>query len=453
MKLRLSLIVLVVLLSLGIVTAALAAAGAAGAALPPQPPAQSSNPPTAAHKPFAAEAQPPQPATLPNGVAWDPPTINVPGDWDGYAVSAPRVLVSGGQYRLWYDGNGPQGWAMGTADSLDGLTWAKNVANPILRPGGDGAWDSYYRGQVSLLDDGGILKMWYSGGGDQWQTGYATSTNGMDWNIYSDNPVLGIGAPGDWDEQEADGPSVILDGGLYKMWFHGCNADYSACSIGYATSPDGINWTKYAGNPVLAGTPGDWDEGFIAWPSVILEGGVYKMWYTGNGSIGYATSPDGTSWTKHPGNPVFSAGWDGAGVVMGNVLLDGATYKMWFRSGSGFTSGIGYAESADGITWTTPVPNPVLQPGDPGLVITVNYAHDWVYATTAPSVPLTLTVSDASGVKGILVAQTNANGEFGSWEWGNWDPNQPNIVPGDSVVVEAGGLTTRSTRWARWMPA
>jgi hypothetical protein len=35
-------------------------------------------------------------------------------------------------------------------------------------------------------------------------------------------------------------PSVIIDDGTYKIWFSQSNG------IGYATSPDGLHWTQYS---------------------------------------------------------------------------------------------------------------------------------------------------------------------------------------------------------------
>ena len=73
---------------------------------------------------------------------------------------------------------------------------------------------------------------------------------------------------------------VIKEGGVlgsvYKMWYRGCNEGYENCAIGYATSPDGVNWTKPRGNPVLTGDPGEWDEGFLAYPAVIVNGSSYS---------------------------------------------------------------------------------------------------------------------------------------------------------------------------------
>ena len=78
------------------------------------------------------------------------------------------------------------------------------------------------------------------------------------------------------------------------------------------------NLTKYGVNPVLDEGPEFWDGWGAYSASVIFDGVVYKMWYTGsNGSawhaeVGYATSTDGKLWTKHVNNPVFKLGTSGS---------------------------------------------------------------------------------------------------------------------------------------------
>ena len=91
------------------------------------------------------------------------------------------------------------------------------------------------------------------------------------------------------------------------------------------------NWTKHPDNPVVVpGSSGEWDEEFIAPGSVIYYDNTYHMWYGGgkfavNGSIGHATSPDGITWTKDTNNPVLSKGqvgdWDENNLQCGGVLV------------------------------------------------------------------------------------------------------------------------------------
>lgn len=254
------------------------------------------------------------------------------------------------------------------------LRWTKHTDHPVIDVGPAGAWDS---GAVSLphvIFDGSVYKMWFVGqadgtGGDKsTQIGYATSTDGKTWTKLANNPVLPVGLSGSWDSKNISAPYVIFDNGLYKMWYSGGgDPATSPPAIGYATSTNGINWTKHAQNPVLTvSSSGSWDSLYIAGASVLAEGTTYKMWYSGSDSeepflklqIGYATSTDGVRWVKHTGNPVLvttaTTAWDS--VFFPRVVHNGRFYDMWY---SGFNVmlpisievGIGHASSIDGILW------------------------------------------------------------------------------------------------------
>ena len=117
------------------------------------------------------------------------------------------------------------------------------------------------------------------------------------------------------------------------------------------------NWVKYAGNPVLvSGTSGSWDDNGVISGNVIYEEGIYKMWYSAehpfHWQIGYATSTDGINWTKYAGNPVLPIGgtgeWDSQHVADGNVIHDSTGYKMWYAgTENSVPFKIGYAGSTN----------------------------------------------------------------------------------------------------------
>ena len=138
---------------------------------------------------------------------------------------------------------------------------------------------------------------------------FAIQVNGqVNWTKHPDNPVLPKGVSGDWDDVAVGSPTIIYNGTTYQMWYNG--SDGNNANIGYATSTDKINWEKHP-TPVLEHGPnGSWDDVNTLHPSVYFDGTTYHMWYTGvNGSfgqIGYATSPDSINWTKHSGNPVLT---------------------------------------------------------------------------------------------------------------------------------------------------
>ena len=98
--------------------------------------------------------------------------------------------------------------------------------------------------------------MWYTGANSigVHQIGYATSADGIDWQKHPQNPVLKVGAPGCWDSDYVGYPEIIKIGTTYHMWYAGTDNfnNYPAFRMGYATSSDGINWTKAeSDNPVL----------------------------------------------------------------------------------------------------------------------------------------------------------------------------------------------------------
>jgi hypothetical protein len=114
--------------------------------------------------------------------------------------------------------------------------------------------------------------MWYTGqrfeSGHGWVIGYAESDDGFSWTR-RDEPVLGLGTG--WDQSLVYFPKVIVEGSTHHMWYTANSGSTEA--IGYAVSPDGLEWTRYLGSPVVDGTsqfvlPND-------------EHGGFDMWYAG----------------------------------------------------------------------------------------------------------------------------------------------------------------------------
>ncbi|MEK7134464.1 MAG: hypothetical protein AAB819_01935 [Patescibacteria group bacterium] len=217
-------------------------------------------------------------ATSKDGIRWMRdfinPVLNVSGnEWDSTAVVDSFILFDQGVYKAWYRGSVDYDQApssIGFAVSADGKRWIKYKGNPVIRPGLQGAWDDKLVGDQTILKERNEYKMWYAGTSylqeqkeDEWwnrlpwptregwkkEIGFATSLDGIVWKKYQRNPVVRVGGNGEWDSIKADNPFVMFDEGMYKMWYRGQNLSYSA--IGYATSSDGIQWTKYSENPIL----------------------------------------------------------------------------------------------------------------------------------------------------------------------------------------------------------
>lgn len=83
---------------------------------------------------------------------------------------------------------------------------------------------------------------------------------------------------------------------LFHMWYTA--GGYGEWEIGYATSRDGISWSRDGRNPVVRrGERGRWDflTASFPWVNQAHPDSAFRMWYTGSGTplefnIGYACS-------------------------------------------------------------------------------------------------------------------------------------------------------------------
>ncbi|MBN1660535.1 MAG: VCBS repeat-containing protein [Anaerolineae bacterium] len=240
-------------------------------------------------------------------------------------------------------------------------------------------WDGRQVAKPAVIRDGAELKMWYDGYNldSQLALGLATSTDGLTWTKSISNPVL-AGTPGDWDGASGEhGGNVIQEGGLYKLWYEG-GGDDGLRQTGYATSTDGISWHKYPGNPIIQAGPEGYDQQAAGHGSVLHDGATYQRWYHAIGDqgaiIAYATAPDEVTWTKQ--GPVLypQAGeWDEAALWGPSVLKLGGTYWMWYAAAGPLgPPAIGVVTSTDGISWTRFLTGPVVSEatsiGDPVVI-------------------------------------------------------------------------------------
>jgi predicted GH43/DUF377 family glycosyl hydrolase len=268
------------------------------------------------------------------------------GEWDANGVENACVIQDGAEYKMWYSGYNGSHYQIGLATSSDGFMWTKHPGNPVLTAGSSGRFDEFHVRSPWVIKDGSTYKMWYSGSqaGAVYRIGYATSPDGISWikvdGSETDQSVLDLGVG--FDSLDVFHCSVIKnETDDYEMWYTGADLDNGqVLEIGHASSSDGISWIKTPGNPVLDFTNGGtWDDGDVYLPCVIKEAtDDYRMWYTGDSigirRIGYANSTDGLTWTKNIGW-VFnisdqSGAFDREGVRASCVIKDGTTYKMWY---------------------------------------------------------------------------------------------------------------------------
>jgi len=157
----------------------------------------------------------------------------------------------------------------------------------------------------------------------------------------SDKPVLTPTQP--WEKTSVMTPHVIWDdeARLYKIWYSaGLNREPDA--IGYATSPDGLVWTKREENPVFEADPKvEWRRAKVAGCQIIKDSGWYLMFYIGfsnpyHAQIGIARSKDGiTNWQQLAANPIIRTsaqpGWDADACYKPYAMFDGEKWVLWYN--------------------------------------------------------------------------------------------------------------------------
>lgn len=242
------------------------------------------------------------------------------------------------------------------SESSDGLKWSSPVI--CLSNCDSSGWEDNVNRPVVIEKDN-KYHMWYTGqadiegAGHSW-IGYATSDNGRDWKRVS-RPVLS--ADSEWEKVAVMCPHVMWDEEekIFKMWYSG-GEQYEPDAIGYATSSDGINWRKYAGNPVFSSDKKNkWEQHKVTACQVIRRTDDYLMFYIGfmnidYAQVGMARSKDGISgWERYSLNPVIKpgSGWDSSAVYKPFAIKDNERWLLYYNGRKNNIEQIGVAIKED----------------------------------------------------------------------------------------------------------
>jgi len=252
-------------------------------------------------------------ATIPrekfDGATWDirpQPVIEVgaPGDWDEQHALDPATVCVGGRIFLYYSAvcsRCPRSICLAT--SVDGIHFVKHAGNPVVLGGGP---------EVVWRDGLFYLFYWQNvPGSSGFQLHLSVSSDGYSFRDFQADPVLAVGAKGEWDSHTVETPRIFAENGRYHMFYCGSDRhdDYPA-QAGLATSTDLVHWRKFKWNPVFfRGEAGAWDEGAIWFTTVEKIGGRYYLWYEGYGG--------GDSRTKEYGSYL-----QGAKSQIGLAIMD-----------------------------------------------------------------------------------------------------------------------------------
>ncbi len=255
-----------------------------------------------------------------------------PQAWDSVDVLNPSVVRFHDAFWNLYSGFDGKNWSTGTATSSDGVTWEK-MARVIAGEGSAGQGSN----GSALVENGQIL-YWYVAG-DPPGIALARSQDGVTF-AEAPNLVVPVGPRGSFDERGVADPYVIRRGEYLYLFYLGQDRARRQ-TLGVARSRDGVEWEKSRANPLLGlGAPGSFDENGLGEPAVWTSGGSYWMLYTGRDRaehrrLGLARSEDGAHWEHEPSfAPVAGEQpWDSQVVCDPTVLLDGDVVRgrFWWR--------------------------------------------------------------------------------------------------------------------------
>jgi predicted GH43/DUF377 family glycosyl hydrolase len=185
---------------------------------------------------------------------------------------------------------GPQNIGRATAPGPTG-PWTPDP-DPVLEPGPAGAWDDVQVSNPHVLKIQDGYRMYYDGMGSRSMIGTATSPDGIHWSKYDDpsttdkpfiesDPVL-VNDKGAWDAGRVMGPNVLPTDQGYLMLYLSTDGfikfGNGLYAVGYATSPDGIHWTKGKENPVLSNqNHPDWRQTFLM--SLVHQADTYYLYF------------------------------------------------------------------------------------------------------------------------------------------------------------------------------
>lgn len=191
------------------------------------------------------------------------------------------------------------------------------------------------------------------------------------WKRTSELPILSPRGDG-FESAGVFNPAVVKWTGEFVMLYRAQDGNGTS-RLGYATSKDGVHFTRRA-EPVLSPEAAYEKDGGVEDPRLVEIGGTYYLTYTGynkkDAQLCLATSKDLVHWERkgvilpaYKGN--WNVGWTKSGAILTHKI-QGKYWMWWLGTGADKTDQMGLASSPDLIHWTEETKTPVL-PKRPGM--------------------------------------------------------------------------------------
>lgn len=193
----------------------------------------------------------------------------------------------------------------------------------------------------------------------------------------SERPVLDLGELGTFDDSGVTSSCLVPHDGKLYLYYSGWSLGVTVpfyFYVGLAVSEDGgETFERVSKAPVLERNAVD--PYLTASPSVLIEDGVWRMWYVSccrwelvagqprhDYHIRYAESRNGIEWERRGHVAVDFKDASEYAMARPCVIKEDGRYKMWFCA-RGDVYRLAYAESPDGLSWTRMDETIALHPG------------------------------------------------------------------------------------------
>jgi predicted GH43/DUF377 family glycosyl hydrolase len=180
---------------------------------------------------------------------------------------------------------------VGLAISGNGIDWTL-LNQPVLSPSSSG-FDSWSILDCHVVLHSNLFMMYYTGMDSNMSNtaiGYAFSGDGGTWTKSPNNPVLKPSATSSaWDSGYIRSPWIVPTRDQYIMYYlggKGSDSNGGLSSIGYATSANGVDFTKAKTNPVVEPRVGGLADDYRGIRSLVVFEDLddrYTILYTGQG--------------------------------------------------------------------------------------------------------------------------------------------------------------------------
>lgn len=238
---------------------------------------------------------------------------------------------------------------------------------PLLLPGDSGTFDDRGITMTSIVNVGSEKYIYYCGWNKKETVSYSLSigiaivrNNGVVEKMF-DGPILERSID---DPISVSAPCVIYDENIFMLWYITFTSwkfyegrKEPTYVIKYATSDDGIKWQT--NNHICIDSSYEGES--FARPWVIKDNGIYKMWFSSRGPLGYrrkdgqhyvleyAESLDGKVWLRKSDKVKLEGvdkRWDSEMTAYASVIKSGDAYYMLYNGNNFGKTGFGYAVSA-----------------------------------------------------------------------------------------------------------